>query len=104
MTAVIVSLLGIAGVILVYWLGARPSDLPDELTISYSKSQSFQMEKLYGKQGLLMANLYDELKQPDTQALIIVVASALVVGGCLYFARLLDSEHDRQSGDSAKGT
>ena len=104
MTAVIVSLLGIVGVVLVYWLGGRPSDLPDELTISYSKSQSFQMEKLYGKQGLLMAKLYDELKQPDTQALIIVVVTALIAGGCLYFARLLDYEHDRHADDSAKGT
>jgi len=89
-----VLLLGAVGVGVVYWLGSRSVDLSnDPSMLGYQKSESFQMEKLYGQQGLLMDELSNDLKQPGTQALIITVMSVLIAGICLYFARLLDYEH-----------
>ena len=56
--------------------------------VGYNKAQTWQMEQLYGKSGLLIEEWIDDLKQPGTQATIIVVVSALIAGGCFYFARL----------------
>lgn len=98
LTAIIVLLLGAAGVGVVYWLGSRVVDISnDPSMLGYEKSESFQIEKLYGQQGLLMNQLYHALKQPGTQALIIAVVAVLVAGICFYFARLLD----RDDGESA---
>ena len=55
-------------------------------------------ERLYGRQGLLMDEVYHHLKQPGTQALIISVVAVVAAGVCLYFARLLDREHEQNSG------
>jgi len=52
--------------------------------------------KFYGKQALLIDNWTHDLKQPGTQALIIVVTAALVAGGCFYFARLLDAADEKR--------
>jgi len=32
----------------------------------------------------------EDLKQPGTQSVIIVIFSTVIAAGCLYFARLLD--------------
>jgi hypothetical protein len=96
--AIFVLLLGAVGVGLVYWLGSRSVDLSnDPSMLGYQKSESFQMEKLYGQQGLLMDELYHDLKQPGTQALIISVVAVVAAGVCFYFARLLDFEHDQHA-------
>jgi hypothetical protein len=85
--------LGIAGAVIVYWLGTRSADLSDNLSMAgYDKPETRQMEILYGKQGELIEDWSNDLKQPGTQAIIIVVASALVAGGCFYFARLMDDD------------
>ena len=89
--AVIVLLLGIAGAGMVYWLGTRSADLSDDSSmLGYNKPEERQMAILYGKGGELIEDWSNDLKQPGTQAIIIVVASALVAAGCFYFARLLD--------------
>jgi hypothetical protein len=40
----------------------------------------------------------NDLQRPGTQALIIVVTAALIAGGCLYIARLLDSAGRQENG------
>lgn len=99
-TAVIVLLLGAVGVGVVYWIGSQAVDLSDDPSmLGYQKSESFQMERLYGQQGLLMDELYHALRQPGTQALIITVVTVLVAGVCFYFARLLDHDADGPADD-----
>jgi hypothetical protein len=88
---IIVLSLGIAGAGIVYWLGTRSPDLSDDLSMTgYNRAETRQMEILYGKQGELIEDWSNDLKQPGTQAVIIVVAAALIAGGCFYFARLSD--------------
>jgi hypothetical protein len=50
------------------------------------------MEILYGKQGELIEDWTNDLKQPGTQAIIIVAASVIIASGCFYFARLLHDD------------
>ena len=93
MAAVIVLLAGILGEGVVYWLGTRQADWPDDPSlVGYDKAQARQIGILYGRQGLTVENWANDLKKPGTQALIIVVTAALAAGGCLYLARLLDAE------------
>ena len=89
LTGLVVLVLGIAGASAVYWLRTRSPDVSDNLSmVGYNKAQTRQMEQLYGKSGLLIEEWFDDLKQPGTQATIIVAVSALIAGGCFYFARL----------------
>jgi hypothetical protein len=88
---VIVLMLGIFTAGIIYWLGTRPPDVSGDLSmVSYDKPVRIQMERLYGKQGELIEGFSDDLKNPATQAVIIIVFSGLVAAGCFYFARLLD--------------
>ena len=58
----------------------------------YNKPVERQMVILYGKQGELIDDLTNDLKQPGTQAIIIILTAALVAGCCFHFARLLDCD------------
>ena len=92
-TVVLVLGLGSAG--LVYWLGTRSPDVSDDLSmLGYNKAQTRQMGMLYGKMGPVIEEWFDDLKQPGTQAEIIVAVSILVAAGCFYFARLLDHDDE----------
>ncbi len=85
--------LGIAGAGIIYWLGTRSPDASDDLSMAgFNKPEEQQMERLYGKQGELVEDWSNDLKQPGTQAVIIIVTAVLVAGGCFYFARLLDED------------
>ena len=93
--AAAVLLLGIFGGDAVYWLGMRSPALSDDPSVvGYDKKEARQMGILAGNQGLWVDELAQDLKHPGTQAVIIVVAAALVAGGCLYVARLLDNRGD----------
>jgi hypothetical protein len=88
--AVAVLLLGIFGADAVYWLETRSAEAPDDLSMmGNEKAQSRREEVLFGKQALLMDDIWHDLKQPGTQAVMIVVTAVLVAGGCFYFAHLL---------------
>jgi hypothetical protein len=88
-TGIIALVLGIAGAGIVYW--TRSPDLSDDLSMTgYNRAETRQMEILYGKQGELIEDWSNDLKQPGTQAVIIIVTAALIAGGCFYFARLSD--------------
>jgi len=84
-----VLLLGISSACLVYWMGTHSPDLSDDLSmVRFNKAESRQMAMLYGKMGLLIEDWVNDLKQPGTQATLIVSASILIALGCFYFARL----------------
>src|SRR5580698_11381141 len=85
--AAIVLVLGIFGADGVYWLGTRSAQSSDDpALLGNEKAQARKEETLYGKQTILIDNWIDRLKQPGTQAAIIVLTAALVAGGCFYFA------------------
>jgi len=95
MIGILVLVLGLAGAGVVYWLGTRSPDVSDDLSmLGYNKARTRQMEQLYGKQGLLIEEWMEDLKQPGTQAVIIAAVSALIAAGCFYFARLLDNDEE----------
>lgn len=90
--AAIVLLLGIFGADAVYFIGTHSEQaFDDPALLGNEKAQSRQEQILYGKQSVLIDEWTAELKRPGTQAVIVVVAAALVAGGCFYFARLLDN-------------
>ena len=95
MIGIIMLLLGIGGAGVVYWLGTRSPDVMDDLSmVGYNKAQTRQMGMLYGKMGPVIEEWFDDLKQPGTQAEIIVVVSILVAACCFYFARLLGHDNE----------
>ena len=95
MIGIIVLVLGLGSAGVVYWLGTRSPDVSDDLSmVGYNKAQTRQMGMLYGKMGPVIEEWFDDLKQPGTQAEIIVVASTLIAAGCFYFARLLDHDDE----------
>lgn len=87
--------LGIVGAGILYWLRTRSPDLSDDPSMQgFNRAEQRQMGQLYGKQGLLIEQWSDDLKQPGTQAVIITVFSTLITAGCFYFARLLDCDDE----------
>jgi len=93
MTGIIVLVLGMAGAGAVYWLGMRSANLNNDPSMQgFKRAEQRQMGQLYGKSGLLIEEWSDDLKQPGIQAVLVMITSVLVAGGCFYFARLLDSD------------
>ena len=91
----------VAGVLiacLVYGLAPVPIDFNDPATIGDEKGQSRQIAQLYGDAGLLERDWFEKLRQPGTQAILIVAAAAVVAGGCLFVARVLDHKKTRGEG------
>jgi hypothetical protein len=100
--AAVVLLLGIFGADGVYWLGTRSADEANPgPVLGEDKAVTRRAEALFGKQTILLDEWGNALKRPGTQAFLVVVGSALVAGGSLYFARLLDRahEHGDESGE-----
>jgi len=92
-TAIIVLALGIGGAGLVYWLGTRGDNLSDDPSmLGFDRAETQQMGVLYGKQGELIEDWTNDLKQPGTQAFIIVAIAALTALACFQFARLSDRD------------
>jgi flagellar basal body-associated protein FliL len=92
-TGVLILLLGLAGAGAVYWLGSRTPDYSDDPSMAgFNRSEERQMAILYGKQGQFIEDLENSLKQPGTQAILIVAAAAVIAAGCFYFARILEEE------------
>jgi hypothetical protein len=87
----VVLLLGIGCAGLVYWLGTRSPDVMDDVSmVGFNKAQRRQMSQLYGKAGLAVEEFADDLKQPGTQAKIIISFSVVAALGCFYIAWLKD--------------
>lgn len=99
--AVIVLLLGAMLAAVVYLRGRRQVDLSEDPSmIGYDKAQARQMEMYYGKQGLVLNQLLEALKKPNTQAIIILAAAGLVAGGCFYVARLVEIDGQTPAGNN----
>ena len=95
MIGIVVLVLGLGSAGVVYWLGTRSPDVMDDISmLGYNKAQTRQMGMLHGKMGPVIEEWFDDLKQPGTQAEIIVVVSILAGAGCFYFARLLDHDDE----------
>jgi hypothetical protein len=61
--------------------------MPDDgALLGYDKAQARQVGTLYGQQGVIVQQWSDELKQPRTQAIIILGIAGLAAGACLYIA------------------
>jgi hypothetical protein len=87
----VVLLLGLGGAVLRYGLSAPSKDSSADLpTAETSKKVARDIEVNFGKMGLLTNSLAENLQDPATQALIIVVASIVVAFGCFYVAHLQD--------------
>lgn len=85
-------LLGLVAAGLVYWLEMRSADLMDDRAmLGYNRAAHRQMGQLFGKMGNLVDDWSEDLKQPGTQAILIVLGSAVAAAGCFYFARLLET-------------
>ena len=89
----VVLLVGVAIAGAVYALGTGPVESNDPATIAQDKIDSRQVEQMYGNVGLLERDWANDLKQPATQAVIIVVITAVVSGGGLFVAWFLDQRH-----------
>lgn len=95
LAGMIVLLFGFSGAGLVYWLGTRTVDISeDDSMTGFDRSTTRQMGILYGKQGEVLEDWLDDLKQPGTQAIIIGGATVLATFVCFKFARLSDRDAD----------
>jgi hypothetical protein len=92
--AVVALVLGIGGGGLLYWLRTRPDDLSqDPAMIGYDCGENQQVDILLGKPGELFLGWMNDLKQPGTQAFIIIAVAVLVSFICYKCAQL----HDRDA-------
>jgi hypothetical protein len=92
---VTVLVMGFVAAGFVYWLGTRGPDLNNDPSMQgFNRAEQRQMGQLYGKSGLLIDEWSDDLKQPGTQAILILIFSGLSAVGCLYFARLMDVDDE----------
>ena len=98
-TGVIVLLAGIVVAGVVHWRGTRAANLADDLAMTgFNRGEARQMAILYGSQGELIEELTTWLKQPGTQAVLIVIAATIVAAGSFYFARILEAEARESAG------
>ena len=95
LAGIIVLVAGIIGAGVVYWLGTRAADMSGNPSmVGFDKAEQRQMGMLYGKQGELIEDWTNDLKQPGTQAGIIAATAVLIAAGCFYFARLSDFDDE----------
>jgi hypothetical protein len=84
---VIVLLLGLAGAGALYGIRTHAAGAADDSMLEgYSKPELRQMGMLYGKMGIMITDLTDDLKSPGVQASIIAGISVVVALGCFYLA------------------
>ena len=89
----------------VYWLEPRePDDSDDPGMTSYSRSVDRQMGNLYGQSGQLIEDLNRSLKQPGTQAILILTVAGVIAAGCFRFARVLADRSREAAADPAQDT
>ena len=93
LAGIVVLVLGIVSAGVVYELGRRAADVElDPSMIGYDKQQNEQMERMYGKSGELMEDLSNGLKQPNTQAGIILAVSVVTSLICFHLAKPVPEE------------
>ena len=85
---------GLAGAPLFYWAETRArTQTIDELLPGYSHARARQTGILMGSFVATLLGFADSLEDPETQAFIIAVASAIVALVCFRVATLMDRPH-----------
>jgi hypothetical protein len=89
----IVLFLGIGGAILLDRYGSQSLDISADPSLTgFYRPDRRQIGMLYGKEILIFTDLWQDLRQPGTEAIIIALISALIAFVCFYFARLLPKD------------
>jgi hypothetical protein len=97
-SAAVILLLGLVGAAVVYWAGSRREALPDDpAMLGFDRATQRQMGMLYGKQGQLIEDLNNWVKQPGTQALLVAAGAALVALVLFQASRVLVFEAQAES-------
>jgi hypothetical protein len=92
---IVILLLGGAGAGWVYWLGAKSAALMnDPEMLGFNRAKHWQMGVMFGGMGNLMDDLAEDLKQPATQAILIVVVSVIIAAVCFLFARAQEAANN----------
>lgn len=95
LTGYAVLVLGLVVAGLVYWHGTRSKDLSDDPAMTaYNKAEARDMGMLYGNEGVLMDDCFKALKQPGTQAILIIAGSVVVAAGCFLLVRFPERDDD----------
>ena len=104
-SAMVVLLLGLVSAGAVYWLQSSAPDYSDDpAMLGFNRSEERQLGMLYGKQGQLIEDLNNSLKDPGTQAILIIIAAAVVAAGCFHIARILEDEAKQPAAGSEPDT
>lgn len=85
---------GVIAAGLVYGIGTHNAAPPDVSMLGFNRAEQQQMGRLYGKSGQMLDDWLDDLKQPDTQAILILIFSSAIFAGCRYFARLVEIDDE----------
>lgn len=92
-SAALILVLGLVGAAVVYWVGSRREALPDDpAMVGFDRATQRQMGLLYGKQGQLIEDLNNWVKQPGTQALLVAAGAAVVALVLFQASRVLEFE------------
>jgi hypothetical protein len=92
-SAAMILVLGLVGAAVVYWVGSRREALPDDpAMVGFDRATQRQMGLLYGKQGQLIEDLNNWVKQPSTQALLVAAGAAVVALVLFQASRVLEFE------------
>lgn len=79
---------------LVYWLGTRGENAGvDQYQDAVTRSESRQMQLLYGTSGGIVDDLMNALKRPGNLALLILAIGGIIAAGCFYLGRPLPDDH-----------
>jgi hypothetical protein len=90
---IIALVVGLVTAGLVYWLGTRAENARlDQYQDAVTRSESRQMQMLYGTSGGIVDDILNGLKRPGNQALLILAAGGIIAAGCFYLGRPLPEE------------
>jgi hypothetical protein len=78
---------------LVYWLGTRAENAGvDQYRDAVIRSESRQMQILYGTSGGVLDDILNGLKHPGNQAILILAIGGIIAAGCFYLGRPLPQD------------
>ncbi len=84
---------GLASACLLYWIRTRDREPSmDELMPGYSQANRRQMGILYGTTGVIIEGWIEDLREPETQAVLLAGLSAVIAIGCFYSASRPDED------------
>jgi flagellar basal body-associated protein FliL len=100
----VVITLAVVSASVMYWRGRGDEKLIEDPSMGgFNKANQRQMEMMYGKMGTITEDLVQQLKQPRTQAALILIGGGLIAAGCFYFARLVSRGNESELSEPAEG-